>query len=160
MTKTSRWGIRAFAEMFDVTPRTIRFYEDKGLLTPQRHAGARVFGAEDYLRFEKIMRGKRLGFSLDDIKEVMDVTDGNVTDRAELIRRRKNFETVIGSLQRRRDDIDKLSKDMTEICNVIDGYIDDKLNGDGVFDLASAYEAKLRQTLYEGNAANDYSTEY
>ena len=47
--RASSWGIREFAEMFDVTPRTIRFYEDKGLLTPARHAGARVFGAEDYV---------------------------------------------------------------------------------------------------------------
>ena len=159
MTETTQWGIRAFAEMFDVTPRTIRFYEDKGLLSPKRQAGSRVFSPKDYVRFEKIMRGKRLGFSLDDIKEVMEVTDGNVTDRAELIRRRKNFETVINSLQRRRDDIDALSNDMTEICNVIDDYMSDTSHRDGVFDLASAYEAKLRQTLYEGNAANDYATE-
>jgi len=159
MTETSRWGIRVFADMFDVTPRTIRFYEDKGLLSPERDAGARIFGAKDYLRFEKIMRAKRLGFTLDDIKEVMDVTDGHVTDRVELLRRRKNFETVIKSLQRRREDIDTLTKDMTEICDVIDTHIETAPDADGVFDLASAYEAKLRQTLYEGSAADHYLPE-
>ena len=120
-----KWGIREFAQMFDVTPRTIRFYEDKGLLTPSRDAGARVFGQADYLRFEKIMRGKRLGFTLDDIKEVMEVTDGHITDRVELLRRQKNFRHVIASLKRRREDIASLARDMTEICNVIDTHIED-----------------------------------
>ena len=104
----SSWGIREFAKMFDVTPRTIRFYEDKGLLKPARNAGSRVFSAEDYVRFERIMRAKRIGFTLDDIKEVLEVTDGHVKDRVELLRRKKNFETVIKSLKRRREDIDCL----------------------------------------------------
>ena len=124
-----KWGIREFAQMFDVTPRTIRFYEDKGLLTPSRDAGARVFGQADYLRFEKIMRGKRLGFTLDDIKEVMEVTDGHITDRVELLRRQKNFRHVIASLKRRREDIASLARDMTEICNVIDTHIEDSPDG-------------------------------
>ena len=49
-----QWGIKSFAEIFDVTPRTIRFYEDKGLLTPARANGVRVFSPEDRIRFEKI----------------------------------------------------------------------------------------------------------
>lgn len=159
MASSQSWGIREFAEMFEVTPRTIRFYEDKGLLSPARDAGARVFDAEDYLRFEKIMRGKRLGFTLDDIKAVMDVTDGRISDRAELLRRKDNFETVIRSLGRRREDIEILAKDMRDICAVIDSHLDTTPDTDGVFDLAAAYEAKFRQTLYEGSAADDYSTD-
>lgn len=154
-----QWGIREFAQMFDVTPRTIRFYEDKGLLSPERDSGARIFSPVDYVRFEKIMRAKRIGFTLDDIKEVMDVTDGVVTDRVELLRRKHNFERVIRSLGRRREDIDVIRKDMTEICGVIDAHVKDAPENAGVFDLATAYEAKLRQTLYEGSAADDYSTD-
>lgn len=149
-----QWGIREFAHMFDVTTRTIRFYEDKGLLSPSRQAGARVFNAEDYLRFERIMRAKRIGFTLDDIKEVMDVTDGHVTDRVELLRRKKNFETVIRSLKRRREDIDVISKNMTEICAVITQNVENAPDSDGVFDLAAAYDAKFKQTL-----ADDFSAE-
>ena len=119
IASTSRWGIREFAEMFDVTPRTIRFYEDKGLLTPARNASVRVFDAEDYMRFERIVRAKRIGFTLDDIKEVLDVMDGHITDRVDLLRRKKNFETAIHSLKRRRQDIDIISKNMAEICAVI-----------------------------------------
>jgi len=151
---TSSWGIREFAEMFDVTPRTIRFYEDKGLLKPARSAGARVFNAEDYVRFERIMRAKRIGFTLDDIKEVMDVTDGHITDRVELLRRKKNFETVIRSLKRRREDIDVISKNMVEICAVITQNVENTPDSEGVFDLAAAYDAKFKQTM-----ADDYSAE-
>jgi len=150
----SSWGIREFADMFDVTPRTIRFYEDKGLLTPARNAGARVFNAEDYVRFERIMRAKRIGFTLDDIKEVLDVTDGHITDRVELLRRKKNFEIVIRTLKRRLEDIDIISKDMAEICAVITQNVENAPDSEGVFDLATAYEAKFKQTM-----ADDYSAE-
>ena len=152
-----QWGIKSFAEIFDVTPRTIRFYEDKGLLTPARANGVRVFSPEDRIRFEKIMRGKRLGFTLDDIKEVLEVTDGNVTDQTELLRRRKNFETVINSLERRREDLDTLAKDMAEICSVIDKYLENVTDRDGVFDLAEAYEAKFAQTPFVEETIDDFN---
>ena len=155
-TQNAKLGIKSFAELFDVTPRTIRFYEDKGLLTPTRSNGVRVFGPTDRIRFEKIMRGKRLGFTLDDIKEVMDVTDGKVTDRTELLRRRKNFETVINSLQRRRDDVDTLAKDMAEICDVIDSHVENVTNSESVFDLAAAYEAKFSQTPFVEETLDDF----
>ena len=147
------WGIREFAEMFDVTPRTLRFYEGKGLLSPNRQAGARIFSAEDYLRFERIMRAKRIGFTLDDIKEVLEVTDGHITDRVELLRRKKNFETVIRTLKRRREDIDVISQNMTEICAVITQNVENASDRDGVFDLASAYDAKFKQTLVDDFSA-------
>jgi len=152
----TQWGIRDFAKMFDVTPRTIRFYEDKGLLTPSRDAGARIFNHADYVRFESIMRGKRLGFTLDDIKEVFDVTDGHITDRVELLRRQKNFRHVIASLKRRREDIASLTHEMTEICDVIDAHIKNAPDEDGVFDLAAAYEAKFSQTPFIEETADDF----
>ena len=102
------------------------------------------------------MRGKRLGFTLDDIKEVMEVTDGHITDRVELLRRQKNFRHVIASLKRRREDIASLTRDMTEICNVIDTHIEDAPDGDGVFDLASAYEAKFSETPFIEETADDF----
>ncbi len=160
ITTETQWGIRDFAKMFDVTPRTIRFYEDKGLLTPSRDGGARIFDGKDYQRFEQIMRGKRLGFSLDDIKEVLEVTDGHVTDRVELLRRQKNFRHVISSLKRRREDIANLARDMTEMCDIIDEHIkkspDDFGDAGGVFDLAKAYEAKFSQTPFIEETADDF----
>lgn len=153
---TASWGIRDFAAMFEVTPRTIRFYETKGLLSPRRDNNVRVFGLIEHARFEKIMRAKRLGFTLDDIKEVLDVTDGHVKSRQELSRRKRNFETVIRSLQNRRKDIDILVQDMREICDVIQQHIElipenrsDIAQDMSVYDLAAAYEAKFRQNLVD-----------
>lgn len=136
-----KWGIKAFAEMFSVTPRTIRFYEDKGLLTPERANGVRVFGPRDHLRFEKIMRGKRLGFSLEDIRAVFDITDGVVSDRSEILRRKANFEAVVAGLAKRRQDLDILHADMTEVINIADDVLSTSPDTDNVADLASRYQA-------------------
>lgn len=143
-----QWGIKAFAQMFDVTPRTIRFYEDKGLLNPRREGQNRVFGLRDKVRFEKIMRGKRLGFSLDDIGAVMDVTDGVVTDRDELLRRKSNFEAVLATLARRRNDLFILYKDMREVIDIADDYLKTSDNNNDVKALAERYQAALDATLH------------
>ncbi len=143
----SEWGIREFADFFEITPRAVRFYEDKHLLKPERRGTMRVFRPIDYLRLSKILRAKRLGFSLSDIKEVLDVTDGLISDGAELNRRKTNFETVIRSLNRRREDIDILTKDMTEICAVISHTLEHTPEIGGLSNLAIQYEAIFRQTL-------------
>jgi DNA-binding transcriptional MerR regulator len=141
-----KWGIKAFAEIFSVTPRTIRFYEDKGLLTPRREGGIRVFGPLDQLRFEKIMRGKRLGFSLEDIRAVFDITDGVVTDRAEVARRKANFQAVVAGLAERRRDLDILHADMTEVIEIADEALATTPNSDNVADLAARYQAAFDTT--------------
>lgn len=129
--------------MFGVTPRTIRFYEDKGLLTPQREGGIRVFDQRDHLQFEKIMRGKRLGFSLEDIRAVFDITNGAITDRAEVLRRKENFEAVVESLAERRRDLDILSADMTEVIAIADEALATTSDEINVADLAARYQAAL-----------------
>jgi len=155
----SQWGIREFAKLFDVTPRTIRFYEDKGLISPSRDSGARIFTQAEYLRVERIMRGKRLGFTLDDIKEVFEVIDGSITDRVELLRRKSNFQHVILSLKRRREDIADLAQDMSDICEVIDTQIKNTPDGEGVFDLAQAYEAKFSQTPFIEETVDQFQSQ-
>jgi len=139
--KPTTWGVTAFAELFGVTPRTIRFYEDKGLLSPAREAGQRLFTSRDRLRFEKIMRGKRLGFSLEDIRAVFDITDGVVTDRAEIARRKANFEAVVAGLADRRADLDILHSDMTEVIAIADEALAASPDNDNVADLAARYQA-------------------
>jgi len=148
MTKAQhqKWGIKAFAEIFSVTPRTIRFYEDKGLLAPTRESGVRVFNNVDHNRFEKIMRGKRLGFSLEDIRAVFDITDGLVSDRAEIIRRKENFQAVVDSLEERRRDLDILHADMTEVIAIADEAVAQTPDAQNVADLAARYEAAFDTT--------------
>jgi DNA-binding transcriptional MerR regulator len=67
-----------------MTPRAVRFYEDKGLITPQRAGTTRVYSARDRARMILILRGKRLGFSLSAIKEYLDLYDADVTQHAQL----------------------------------------------------------------------------
>jgi len=157
-----QWGIREFADKLGITTRTARFYEDKGLLSPKRIGGARIFSYSDLIRAEKILRAKRLGFSLDDIKEVFDVTDGRIKDRVELLRRKANFERVIQSLRRRRKDIDIVSQDMADICEIITQNVENAPDSDGVFDLAADYEAVFRNMMADDDifesAAQKYSS--
>ena len=67
-----------------MTPRAVRFYEDKGLINPQRAGTTRVYSARDRARMIVILRGKRLGFSLSAIKEYLDLYDVHVTQHAQL----------------------------------------------------------------------------
>lgn len=141
------WSIQDFAREFEVTPRTIRFYEAKGLLSPARQSGARYFIEEDHVRLSEIMRAKRLGFSLEDIKIVMDVIDGKIRDKAALLEHKNNFEIVIKNLARKREDIDCLTKDMTALCAQIDEHIEAEPEQSDNFEIANAYHAAFRRHL-------------
>lgn len=148
------WTIRELARDFDVTARTLRFYEDKQLLAPKRLRGARVYDAKDRARLAYILRGKRLGFSLSDMRGVLDVTDGHIQSRAELKLRRQSFDVMIEGLRKRRSDIETLSKDMETLCVLIDTHIEkssDEVseNEAAVFKHAKAYDAIFRQYMDE-----------
>lgn len=67
------FSITELAEEFGVTSRTIRFYEDKGLVNPAREGTTRIFSRKDRGRLKIILRGRRLGFSLQDIKKMLDM---------------------------------------------------------------------------------------
>nr|WP_298414274.1 MerR family DNA-binding transcriptional regulator [uncultured Halomonas sp.] len=70
-----RYTIGELARIFEVTPRTIRFYEQEGLLTPERRGRTRVYHEKDRVRLKLTLRGKRLGFSLAEIREVVQLYD-------------------------------------------------------------------------------------
>ncbi|MCP5082209.1 MAG: MerR family DNA-binding transcriptional regulator [Alphaproteobacteria bacterium] len=77
-----RYTITQLCREFDVTPRTLRFYEQKDLLHPAREGMNRIFSHRDRARLSLILRGKKVGFSLDDIKEMLDLynlKDGQIT---------------------------------------------------------------------------------
>jgi DNA-binding transcriptional MerR regulator len=67
--------VTQFGEQLGLTPRAIRFYEDKGLITPERVGATRVYSKREAARMKLILRGKRLGFSLRDIKQFLDLYD-------------------------------------------------------------------------------------
>jgi DNA-binding transcriptional MerR regulator len=73
MTDGAPYTISDLAESFEVTARTLRFYEDCGLLAPERHGRTRLYSERDRKRLRLVLRGKRLGFSLEEIKEMLDI---------------------------------------------------------------------------------------
>ena len=142
------WGMSEMADFFEVTPRTIRFYEEQGLLRPARMSGKRVFSLADRVRLNNILRAKRIGFSLEDIKRFMDVADGHVQDRAELLGRKAEFEAVIERLHKKRKDIDVIARDMQELCTLIDTALATAPKT-SMFQFAEAYQARLAAHLDE-----------
>lgn len=111
---TETWGIAQLAAEFGVTTRTIRFYEDKGLVTPERKGQRRIYHPRDRVRLQLIMRGKRLGFSLDEIRAMIDLYDADPTEVAQLklfldkLRERK------AQLVGQREDIDAVLSEIAE----------------------------------------------
>jgi DNA-binding transcriptional MerR regulator len=113
--------VTQLARELGITARTIRFYEDKGLISPERAGSTRIYTARDRGRMILILRGKRLGFTLREIKEYLDLynTDqtqlgqirallGGVHKRLEMLRdQRRALETTIGELE----DIERQAKD-------------------------------------------------
>ncbi|BEE17501.1 MULTISPECIES: MerR family transcriptional regulator [Aeromonas] len=77
--KEITYSISELAHEFDITPRTIRYYEDEGLLTPTREGQSRIYRHKDKIRLKLTLRGKRLGFTLAEIRELFDMYD---TDRS------------------------------------------------------------------------------
>ena len=84
MTDGHLYTVTELAKALGMTARAIRFYEDKGLITPQRAGTTRVYSARDRARMILILRGKRLGFSLSAIKEYLDLYDTDITQHAQL----------------------------------------------------------------------------
>ena len=77
-------GIAELAVQFGITTRTIRFYEDKGLIAPERRGQRRVYHPRDKVRLQLIMRGKRLGFSLEEIRAMIDMYDADPSEISQL----------------------------------------------------------------------------
>jgi DNA-binding transcriptional MerR regulator len=84
MTRGHLYTVTELAKELGMTARAVRFYEDKGLITPQRAGTTRVYSARDRARMILILRGKRLGFALSEIKEYLDLYDVDVTQHAQL----------------------------------------------------------------------------
>ena len=106
MATDRTYRIAELSREFDVTPRTLRFYEDKGLLRPRREGQNRLYGSRDHARLALIVRGRRLGFSLDEIGELLDLYDLPDGQVSQLRRAVDKFSERIEALERQREDID------------------------------------------------------
>ncbi len=107
------YGIAELAREFGITTRAIRFYEDKGLLSPARDGQRRIYGSRDHVRLRLIMRGKRLGFSLDEIREMIDLYDLDPTEVSQL-------KLFIDKLRARREQLRRQQEDIVETLAELD----------------------------------------
>ncbi|MFE8876583.1 MerR family transcriptional regulator [Cobetia amphilecti] len=108
------WSIGELARHFDVTTRTIRFYEQEGLLHPERRGQTRVYRDKDRVRLKLTLRGKRLGFSLAEIREVVDLYDA-ADGGGE-----KQLTRLLGILSEKREGLERQLRDLTAMQRELD----------------------------------------
>lgn len=106
--------IREMCDCFDVTPRTLRFYESKELLFPIRDGQKRLFTRRDRGRLKLILRGKRFGFSLEDIRQLLDLYDLGDRQQTQLTRTLEVAERRIAEMRRQREELDTAIAELGE----------------------------------------------
>jgi DNA-binding transcriptional MerR regulator len=109
------WSITDLAAEFGVTLRTIRFYEDRGLVTPERRGTTRVFHPRDRIRLALVLRGKRLGFSLDEIATIVDMYDAEPGEVGQLNYLLEQIDVRRHELEQRRTDIDDTLAELADV---------------------------------------------
>lgn len=108
------YAIGELARMFEVTPRTIRFYEQEGLLAPERRGQTRIYHEKDRVRLKLTLRGKRLGFSLAEIREVIEMYDALPDGNARQLRR------LLEILADKRSNMERQLEDIRVMQNELD----------------------------------------
>lgn len=109
------YSIGELSREFDITPRSIRFYEEQGLLAPERNGQTRIYQKKDRVRLRLILRGKRLGFSLSEVKTLFDLYDDSSNSKPQLKAMLQMTQDKRAIMLQQMDDIKML---MTELDDV------------------------------------------
>jgi len=104
--------IREMCAAFDVSPRTLRFYETKELLSPIRLGTRRLFTKQDRARLQLILRGKRFGFSLEEIRQLLDMYDRDGSNEAQLLRTHDIAKDRLAQMEAQRAELDVAIADL------------------------------------------------
>ena len=109
------YSISDLAREFEITPRTIRYYEDEGLISPDRVGQKRIYYAGDRVRLALVLRGKRLGFSLAEAKDIIDLYSAPQGEAGQL-------RTLLGKLETKRDLLEEKRRDLDATISNMDRY--------------------------------------
>ncbi|WP_338537753.1 MerR family DNA-binding transcriptional regulator [Janibacter terrae] len=112
---SATWTIREMADEFGVTTRTIRHYEALGLISPERRGTTRIFHRRDRTRLALVLRGRRLGFPLDEIATIIDLYDAPRGHASQL-------EYVLGQIGERREDLQRRRRDIDDALAELDTF--------------------------------------
>ena len=124
MTENSTYSISELAKHFDVTPRTIRFYEDQALLKPARKNGKRIYNEGDFVRLKLILRGKRIGFSLSELQRTISLYDTQPDEKVQLLFVLETINSHRRELIERKEDIETTLADMDDVRDRIQSQLD------------------------------------
>jgi DNA-binding transcriptional MerR regulator len=105
--RQTQFTIRDLAREFFVTSRTLRFYEEKGLLNPTRRGQERLYSRRDRARLKLVLMGKNVGFSLEDVRALLDLYDLGDGQMTQLTVALQKFEEKLAELDARRRDLDR-----------------------------------------------------
>ena len=118
-----RFTIGDLADELGITTRAIRFYESRGLIAPERRGVARAYTRRDRARLMLILRGKNLGFTLDDIGAYLELYDADPTQTAQMLLLRAKVDAHIAALQGKRADIERTLAELGDIRAQVDAAL-------------------------------------
>lgn len=124
--ESKTYSITQLSEEFSVTPRAIRFYEDKGLLHPRRDGQTRIYSQRDWVRLLLILRGKRVGFSLAELRDILDLYDLGDGQTEQIRRTLLIARNKMASLERQRQDIDQTMVELTNASTFLEGLLTER----------------------------------
>jgi DNA-binding transcriptional MerR regulator len=114
--KNMTYSISELAKEFDISPRSIRFYEEKGLIAPQRTSGnQRLYTRRDRARLRLILRGKRFGYSLEEIAEMIGMTTVEMEEVQQIEKSLAYGETKLRELRQRIEELELLEHDILSV---------------------------------------------
>jgi DNA-binding transcriptional MerR regulator len=118
--------IGEMAKTFDVTLRTLRFYEDKGLINPRREGATRLYSRRDRVRLKLIMLGRKVGFSLREVKQMMDLYDPKGSNTKQLRLALEKSERQLGKLNKQRAALDEAIGELTAAMTAVRGMVEER----------------------------------
>jgi len=137
-----QYSIRELTKELGITARTLRHYEDEGLIAPTRNGQQRVYSPRDRARITLILRGRRVGFTLAEIGEILDLYDSNDGGAAQLAYARKKFASRIEALEQQKLDVEESLSELRLGLKMIENKLADdeprespRLTGYGVMPL-------------------------